>query len=196
MLLSWLARIGLKMKWLHACRASVQCPEGSALGRLQSGSKFCGAVLHARAWNKKLWHKNTKIGIPSCCGPHRIEFRIVVRCATSIFINGNTHRPSSIPGLSPAARDAEIRELHIVTGSNQNVRRLHIAMHDALPVCVSESIQNLVGEVNGSTDVNPSLTQQIVKRASLHILHDHQELVVDAQSSSQRINVRVLEPGH
>ena len=81
------------------------------------------------------------------------------------------------------AGNAEVRELHLTVARNNHVLRLHIAVHNALPVHFAEAVCDLNRNADGLLLFELALLADVLlQRDAVHKLHDN---VVDA--------VRVLD---
>jgi len=96
----------------------------------------------------------------------------------------------------PAARDAEVGDLHRSGPREQHVARLHVAVHHTAAVRERERRRDLGGDVGGLARFEPALAaDQIAQGTTLHVLH-HDEVrarllapVVDGD------DVRVVQVG-
>ena len=99
-------------------------------------------------------------------------------------------------GVGLGAGDAEVRQLHLALGRDQDVRGLHVAVHDAGLVRGGQRVGGLAqqrcGLVGGE---GPVLPHQLGERAPLDVLHDQPVLVALLDQVEDRDHVGVVEPG-
>ncbi len=99
-------------------------------------------------------------------------------------------------GVGLGAGDPEVGQLHLPVAGHQDVRRLHVAVHDAGRVrggqCVGRLPQQRRGLVGGQGTVAPD---QLAQGHPGDVLHDQPPLVALVDEVEDRDHVRVVEPG-
>jgi len=93
-------------------------------------------------------------------------------------------------------RDAEVEELHRPAAGHEDVRGLHVAMHDADLVSGGERVEHRRRDVNRPRDADGLLAvEQRGERLALHPLHHVVRLVVVRGPGVGDVDdVRVIEP--
>ena len=82
-----------------------------------------------------------------------------------VVLAGGVHRPG----------DAEVGDLHLAVGTDQDVGGLDVAVHDAAGVGAAERGGNLVGDLGGLYRIDVAVgAQDVGKRSPLHVLHRHE----------------------
>ncbi len=109
-------------------------------------------------------------------------------CLLGREVRRRTHHGSDLGEVVLARRvhgpgDAEVGNLHLAVGADEDVRGLDVAVHHATRVRVAERCRDLVGDLSGLHRVDvPIGPQDVGQRAPLHVLHRHE------------VGVRVLAP--
>ena len=91
------------------------------------------------------------------------------------------------------ARNAEIHQFGYARAGEHDIRRLDVAVNDALRMCISQRAQYLQNNVDGRRGTDASLAQARMQRASFDILHHHHEAVIYVKRIVQRRDIRVIE---
>src|SRR5262249_13212337 len=78
---------------------------------------------------------------------------------------------------------------------NHHVRRLNVTVNDTPPVSITESGQYLVYVVKRLSRRERPLFQSLRQRHALHVLHDHDQLVVDGQSCPKIAGSLIVRTG-
>ena len=95
-----------------------------------------------------------------------------------------------------SACNTEVGNLHCTIGANENVGGLHIAVHHTVAVCKRQRRSNFARNVAGLSARELFLgTQNVGKRAPLHIFHCHEIGVAHPAPVVHRHNVGVVQVG-
>ncbi len=98
-------------------------------------------------------------------------------------------------GVRLGPSDAEVGELHLPLGRHQDVRGLHVAVHDAGLVRGCERVGGLAQQRCGLVRRQGAvLPDQLGERASLDVLHHQPVLGALVHEVEDRDHVRVVEP--
>ena len=101
-------------------------------------------------------------------------------CLLGREVRGGTHDGADLGEVVLAGRvhrpgDAEVGDLHLAVGPDQDVGRLDVAVHHTTGVRVAERGGDLVGDLGGLHAVDVAVgAQDVGKRAALHVLHGHE----------------------
>lgn len=99
-------------------------------------------------------------------------------------------RVSVVPPL--AMRDAEVRDLGFQSGADEYVRRLEVAVHDALAVRVVDPARHLLDDRDGGAEVEAPRAEELAERLALHELHDERAATGVLMRVVERHDVRGL----
>ena len=93
------------------------------------------------------------------------------------------------------ARDAEVGELHVAVGGDQDVRGLHVAVHHARGVRRAQRLGRLGQDRGGFVRRHrPLVADQVGEVAPLDVLHDQPLLVVVLDEVEDGHHVGVVDP--
>ena len=88
-------------------------------------------------------------------------------------------------------RDAEVGHVHAILVVKQEVRGLHVSMHDALGVRGVETRRRLAEPLDCSARSNRGRSNAFVDRTSVQVLHDDERLAVVLADVEHRDDVRM-----
>jgi hypothetical protein len=131
--------------------------------------------------------------------PQRIEVRTSVeRLPVDLLRRHVIKRTGRLVRLGQARivhdlRDAEIHQFHNTRGSDHDVGRLDVAMHDSARVRVLQRFQHLHRHPNRVLHWDGALRHPAIHCSPLHELHDHQQLILKPQRRPQPRDVRMLQ---
>jgi hypothetical protein len=93
-------------------------------------------------------------------------------------------------------RDAEIEQLRMTVGRNENVRRLEITVHDEPAVRIVHGVRDSAEERKPFLDREPVTVAVLVYRLSFDVLHDQVRPAVGRDAAIvQSSDVRMIERG-
>ena len=105
---------------------------------------------------------------------------------------GPEHRPGKGQGVEArCGRDAEVGHVHAVLLVQQEIRGLHVSMHDALSVRGVQTRGSLAEPLGRQARSNRGGSDSIVDRAPVQVLHDDERLAVVLADVEDRHDVRV-----
>lgn len=93
--------------------------------------------------------------------------------------------------------ETEVRDLHPAVVPYEDVLRLHVAVHEACPVCGAERREDRLQDVQrGSRLQGAALTQDVAQRAARHVLHRQVDVRPLGALVEDSDHIGVREPGH
>ena len=112
---------------------------------------------------------------------------------------GAEHRARLRERAEPrGARDAEVGDVHLPVAVEQEVRRLHVAVDDALAVSRVESVRRLLEPLERlARRLRAFRADLLLERAAREVLHDDERALAVLADVVDRDDVRIArEPGH
>jgi hypothetical protein len=92
-------------------------------------------------------------------------------------------------------RDAEVDDLDVAVGRQQDVLRLHVAMDDPLAVRVIERRSDAARDMTCGVDVQPpEPIEERAERGAVQMLHDDEEVALALAVVVDGADVRVGQP--
>ena len=94
------------------------------------------------------------------------------------------------------ASNAEVSDLHRAVGADQDVGRLHVAVHHAVAVSEGQRGRHFAGDVGGLAAGQLLLgPQDVGQGAALHVLHGHEVRIAHPAPVVDRHDVGVVQVG-
>jgi len=91
--------------------------------------------------------------------------------------------------------ETEVQNLHRSVGADLDVRRLQVAMNDAVRVRCLETESDLLEDGEYLPDAEPPPREKLLERITLHQLHDQARSAVGLFEAVERCDVRMVERG-
>ena len=118
----------------------------------------------------------------------------LVRCSSGKV--ASTVTPDESDGLPAGCvhlREPEVQNFGVTAPGHENIRRLDVAMNDALGVSRVEGVGNLDPKREQSVHSIGAIADDVLQRGSVEVLHDDERLAVLLADVVDRADIRMIE---